>query len=596
MSSAFPQLRDNISNVAYPLSKRITTIGSAQECYIRLESGSPARAAHVFFEAGTFVLHRLSDGISIFINNTPCKNQVTLSQGDLVKIGKHEFTFLADPPDATNRTEHPSTAFAELIGVIVSLLKSGDRDVFSDLVMCCARLLQCDAARLVFEDPLDSTRTTVARYPQETGIDRFSNRAIDWARDAACTIMMHDADWLSENSQTSLERNNIASILCAPLKDNDVLIGYLYLDRLQSNNAFTESDRELCDALLPLFIEILGNHSMVERQRSTIVNLQKENLVHTTGMIYKSKIMAGIIDQARTFAKTSSPVLISGPTGTGKELMARFIHAQSGRKGAFQAINVGALPESLIESELFGHEKGAFTGAHQRKTGLFETAHEGSLFLDEITECTMNVQVKLLRALQEGEITRIGGTSVIPVSVRIIAATNKLIDEEVSAGRFREDLNFRLNVLSISIPPLRDRGDDILLLADQFIVKYCQQFGLPNKTLTPSASALLERFQWPGNVRQLENVIQKAILTSRNNRISRDDIPLFVSQSTMSGNDSTGLTLKDVRNKAEKEVIVRTLAKTRGNISLSSKLLAVDRKWLMKIMDDLHIDANMYRG
>jgi transcriptional regulator with PAS, ATPase and Fis domain len=306
--------------------------------------------------------------------------------------------------------------------------------------------------------------------------------------------------------------------------------------------------------------------------------------------------MESLMGLALKAARTDLTVLLLGETGTGKELLARFLHANSSRSGkTFRAINCGALPEPLIESELFGYEKGAFTNAVSRKIGLFESAEGGTVLLDEIAEMPVHLQVKLLRILQEGEFTRVGGTETLRVNARIIAATNKKIDIEVKEGRFRQDLYYRLNVLTLLLPPLRDRGSDIALLSEYFIKKYCLQFGLPQKTLSAGARNLLTLHHWPGNIRELENILQKAILVSQGSRIAPEDIVLNQCGSDAAPEISSGGTLHDVRERAEGKAIENALSKTGGNVSSAAKLLDIDRKWLIKKMGDLGISADGYR-
>jgi len=229
----------------------------------------------------------------------------------------------------------------------------------------------------------------------------------------------------------------------------------------------------------------------------------------------------------RQIAPSDATVLIIGATGTGKELVAREVHRLSHRaKRPFLAINCGALSESLLESELFGHEKGAFTGAISQKPGWFEAADGGTLFLDEVGDLPLSAQVKLLRVLQEQEVTRVGGRKTIPVNVRLIAATNVPLVEAVRAGRFREDLFYRLNVAPVSLPPLRDRPGDILPLSDYFLDKYSQRLELGHITLSPQAASKLERYHWPGNIRELENVIHHALLIIRGREVQPDNLHL----------------------------------------------------------------------
>jgi DNA-binding NtrC family response regulator len=348
---------------------------------------------------------------------------------------------------------------------------------------------------------------------------------------------------------------------------------------------------------VPLFSEILANYEEKRQQAETIARLQATAFEDRGGMIYQSEAMISVVSLCAKIALTDSPVLIFGETGTGKELMARYVHDHSRRSSRpFKAINCGAIPETLIESELFGHEKGSFTGATQRTIGLFEAANGGTVLLDEIGELPLSLQVKLLRVLQDSEITRVGGTETIKADIRIVASTNKKLDDEVMSGRFRQDLFYRLNVFTLTMPPLRDRGEDIVLLAEFFVKKYCQQFGLSAKSLLASAHGALMSHNWPGNVRELENVIQKAILYSPDDRIAREHIQTTGSSPPRDADGfSSPVTLKEARAAAEKEIITRTLRRTKGNVSSASKVLDIDRKWLMKLMEELGISADTYR-
>ncbi len=236
--------------------------------------------------------------------------------------------------------------------------------------------------------------------------------------------------------------------------------------------------------------------------------------------------MRKIYELAKKVAPSSSTVLLLGESGTGKEVLAKYIHFCSQRKGPFVAINCAAIPEELLEAELFGYEKGAFTGAIKSKPGKFEIANGGTIFLDEIGDLSPKLQAKLLRALQEKQIERLGSDHPIKIEVRIIAATNKNLEKEVKSGRFREDLFFRLNVIPIKLPPLRERKEDIPLLAQFFLKKICEREGIEEKTFSSSAIETLINYSWPGNIRELENLIERAIILSENNIIDVVDLSL----------------------------------------------------------------------
>lgn len=292
------------------------------------------------------------------------------------------------------------------------------------------------------------------------------------------------------------------------------------------------------------------------------------------GIITRNRRMGEIIEMAREVASTSATVLIMGESGTGKELLARFIHASSGRRDKpFVAINCASIPEGLLESELFGYEKGAFTGALSRRVGKFEMANGGTLLLDEIGEMGLNLQAKLLRVIQEKEIDRLGGRGPVPLDIRIIATTNRSLKEEVKKGRFREDLFYRLNVFPIVLPPLRERPDDIPLLAEHFLRVFSVRNGKNIEGFTEEAVEALIASPWKGNVRELENVIERAVLVCRGKEIDVKD--LFYGEEDLSPYFHTG-TIREM----EKELILRTLKETGGNRTMAARRLGISIRTL----------------
>ena len=278
-------------------------------------------------------------------------------------------------------------------------------------------------------------------------------------------------------------------------------------------------------------------------------------------------------------ARSNSTVLIRGESGTGKELIARAIHNQSPPRltEVFQAVNCAAINENLLESELFGHERGSFTGAHAEKKGLFEIANRGTLFLDEIAELDVAMQAKLLRALQERKIRRVGGTHEINVDVRVIAATNRDLRAMVADGRFRDDLYYRINVLSIDVPPLRERREDIPVLIDYFLKKHTRNTSKLVRGLTPETRRLMEDYSWPGNVRQLESAIERAILLSEGDQITIEDLPLEIRQDSRPAAEGAfklppeGISFEDV----ERDLITQAMEQTDYNITKAAKLLGL---------------------
>jgi len=314
--------------------------------------------------------------------------------------------------------------------------------------------------------------------------------------------------------------------------------------------------------------------------------------------VYRDRNMMQVVKLADQIAASEASIMITGDSGTGKEVMARYVHNKSRRKNrSFIAVNCAAIPENLLESELFGHEKGAFTGAIARRIGKFEEANGGTLLLDEISEMDTRLQAKLLRVVQERELDRVGGSSIVKIDIRIIATTNRDLQEEVKAGRFREDLLFRLNVVNLNIPRLKDRPEDIRVLCKHFAVKYAEFNGLPHKKISDDAMKVLINHQWPGNVRELENTLHRAVLLTIGDTINASDIVLpdgrphmeIQSGAASFGNGQTpegteplaaasliGRTVADV----EKDLIIDTLKHCLGNRTHAANILGISIRTL----------------
>jgi two-component system nitrogen regulation response regulator NtrX len=304
-------------------------------------------------------------------------------------------------------------------------------------------------------------------------------------------------------------------------------------------------------------------------------------------MVGESYVMVQLREQVAMAAPTNGRVLIQGENGTGKELVARTIHNLSRRRnGPFVEVNCAAIPEELIESELFGHIKGAFTGAMADRRGKFELADGGTLFLDEIGDMTLKTQAKVLRVLQEQVVEPVGGSSSVRVDVRVLAATNKDLPAEIRAGRFREDLYFRLNVIPIFVPPLRDRAEDIPLLAEHFMAELAREYGRRPKKLDAGAARGLRSYRWPGNVRELRNIIERLMIMVPGDTIASADVA-FLEGATVTADDTpegASLPLHEARDRFEREYILRALAAQQGNISRTAEALGVERSNLYRKM------------
>jgi len=298
-------------------------------------------------------------------------------------------------------------------------------------------------------------------------------------------------------------------------------------------------------------------------------------------------------EELRKVASTDSKVLIQGESGTGKELAAWAIHEWGERRiQPFIKMNCAAIPEALTESELFGYEKGAFTGAHETRDGKFTQANMGTLFLDEIADMSLNVQTKVLRVLQDGNFERVGGKETLSVDVRLVAATNKNLEDLVSEGKFREDLFYRLNVLPINIPPLRERNEDIPILIDHFITRYCTKNNRKPVGIADTALQKMQAYHWPGNIRELQNIVERLVIMASGNSITEKELPhyFFESQKVVSPGDLESLTLKVFRENSDREYIQSVLQKCQGNVSEAARLLGVERTNLHKKMKALGID------
>ncbi len=344
------------------------------------------------------------------------------------------------------------------------------------------------------------------------------------------------------------------------------------------------------DELLLLIKKALDHRRLEQENR--YLRERIDDRFDFSAIIGRSPSMTPIFETISLVAPTEATVLIVGESGTGKELIANAIHQNSPRREApFIKVNCAALSESLLESELFGHEKGAFTGAHKRHIGRFSAAHRGSLLLDEIGEMAPATQAKILRVLQEQEFEPVGGTHSVSVDVRIIAATNRDLEADMATGRFREDLFYRLNVVRIIMPPLKERHEDIPLLADRFLKTYAEKNRRFLKGFGPKAIDMLMRHDWPGNVRELENVVERAVILSRGDIIRPEDLPEAIKAVDHSASASPatlpiGITLKDM----EKEMILLTLGEAGGNRTRTAEILGISRRTLQLKLKDYGVN------
>jgi len=374
------------------------------------------------------------------------------------------------------------------------------------------------------------------------------------------------------------------SFLCVPVKIGSETIGTLNISTSYMEDELLQKIQKLLSVVASMIARAVKLRQEMRESTERLVaeneRLKKElkERFQPHRIVGRSQAMQEVFDLIWQVCKSEATVLIRGESGTGKELVAQEIHYNSFRADKpFIKVNCAALPESVIESELFGHEKGAFTGAHIHRKGRFELADGGSLFLDEIGELSPQMQVKLLRALQEQEFERVGGTESIKVNVRIIAASNRNLEEEMEDGRFREDLYYRLNVFPIHLPPLRERKSDIILLCDSFIDKYNTRNKRDIKRITSTAIDLFMSYHWPGNVRELENCIERAVLLSTDQVIHAYHLPPSL-QSAESSNTSSPKTLDEAVEELERELVADALKSCRGNRAKAARELGISER------------------
>jgi Nif-specific regulatory protein len=376
------------------------------------------------------------------------------------------------------------------------------------------------------------------------------------------------------------------SLICVPIMEENQVSGSLSVIRIFNPNISYEEDIRLMSIVGSLIASVA--HAQQEkleemellRQRNRDLKKQLDSDLRPNGMVGSSGKMRDLYGLISMVAPTASTVLIRGESGSGKELIAESIYANSTReRGPMIKVNCSALPDSLIESELFGHEKGAFTGADQRRIGRFELANNGTIFLDEIGDLPQATQVKILRILQEREFERLGGTETIHVDVRIIAATNRNLEKLIEKGDFRDDLFYRINVFPIFLPPLRDRREDIPLLVDHFIEKFNKRNNTDVKRITTGALDMLMVYSWPGNIRELENCIERACILSRDGVIYSYQLPPTL-QTADSTNTHSGGGLMDSVERIEKQLIIEGLTSTGGNITKAAVQLKVTERML----------------
>ena len=461
-------------------------------------------------------------------------------------------------------------------------------------------LLNRQTGKITIEAAYKLTPAQIARGVYSPG-EGITGKVVQSGKPMIIPDILKEPTFINKTGARRSLKDHPLSFICVPVRLGNETMGALSVDKRPSGDSPLEDDLRLLTITSSMIAQAVKLRRNFQEDRLTLLEenrrLQKElkDRYKPANIIGNSSVMEEVFELIAQVSRSDASVLILGESGTGKELVAREIHYNSLRAdNPLIKVNCAALPESVIESELFGHEKGAFTGAITLRKGRFEMANGGTIFLDEIGDLTPAVQVKLLRVLQEREIERVGGNRPIHVNVRIITATNRNLEKEMTLGRFREDLYYRLNVFPIHIPPLRERKSDIMLLTDFFTEKYGRKNNKTIRRITSSAIDLLMIYHWPGNVRELENCIERAVLLSRDGVIHGYHLPPSL-QSAESTNTGLHSSLQEAIDNLEKELILDVLKSSKGNIAKSARFLGISERIMGLRVKKYNVDYRHFR-
>ena len=598
----------------YCVHKPVTTIGRALGNDVAIRgTGVVEHHAQILFDGRDFVLEELDRDADIDINGKR-KRRARLVHGDRVHLGGVELGFsmfselVTAAPSASGDDDAPS---AEPTGRGITSELAGVRKLFAFSEKLINRRNVDELLEAMLDDVIELTsadkgfillvegdppatpgkaerRLSVraSRNVHKAAItnpdgnisDSIVRQVITEARSIIVSDALADTNFGQSESVIAMK---LSSVMCAPLMSQGEVIGALYVGNDKVKQLFDRTQLELLSIFASQASLILQNAMLLSALRADKAKLVAELHDKKFGEIIGAcPSMLEVFRKLQKVAATDISVLITGETGTGKELIAKELHRRSPRDGGpFVTINCGAIPENLIESELFGHVKGAFTGAVMSRPGKFQIADKGTLFLDEIGELPLNLQVKLLRALQERVVVRVGDSRPEKVDIRVIAATNRNLEDEIRAGNFREDLYYRLNVVNLWLPPLRDRGDDVMIIAKVLLSKYADELGSAVKGFSPAALASIKKSPWPGNIRQLENRIKKALVLCEQTLLSPDDLDLGPAAETAI------LPLEKAKEEFQRKYVLEVLDRNNGNRTQTARDLGVDPRTIFRYLE-----------
>jgi len=575
----------------YHLFKKITTVGKDAENDVVLEDPLIGEThAHLHFDGKAYVVQTTHKQNALFINGRK-KKKLRIEHGDKIRIGAFELVFSLF--DEAPVVEEEAAATVAEVSSYQKLHEFSERllrdykleNLLETLMDTVIEITSADKGFLILTEGGDLNVKVARNLKRENILNamaQFSDSIVEQVIKQRKPLIVSDA--LSDDqfsTAKSVMNLKLSSVMCVPLLERGNLLGLIYVGNDNVIDLFDESNLNVLTVFSAQASLLIRNALLINE-----LKMDKESLTERLekiafgDIIGSCEAMQDIYKRIRKIAGTDVSVLITGETGTGKELIARETHRRSNRAtGPFVTINCGAIPENLLESELFGHVKGSFTGAVSTKEGRFQTANGGTLFLDEIGEMPLSLQVKILRALQERTVIKVGGNKPEHVDIRIIAATNKVLEDEIRENRFREDLYYRLNVVNIHLPPLRDRGEDVVLIAKYLLGKFVQEYDSTTRGFSPNAIISMKKFEWSGNIRQMENHIKKAIILSDKALLGPEDLGL-----TEDMIDSV-VSLADAKDNFQRQYINEVLARNSGNRTKTARDLGVDPRTIFRHLE-----------
>ncbi|MBW1811152.1 MAG: sigma 54-interacting transcriptional regulator [Deltaproteobacteria bacterium] len=589
MPSLSYQPSENSRQRTIQLFKRITTIGDGAENDISIpDAGLSDTHAHIHFDGNSFNISCLDKQV-ILVNNLKVKAH-KLGHKDRIRLGETELTFfLYDEPVDNDESDLQTArldAYRKMLTFSNRLLANNSiDDLLNALLDAVIELTRADKGMLILlEGNLLQVKAArnLKKETIEDAIQKVSDTIVAQVVKSKQALIVSDAlNHETFKTSESVVNLKLCSVMAAPLMEKGDMFGILYVGNDNVVNLFEEHSLEVltvfaAQASLLVQNALLLNELLLDNQELT-ERLERMRFGEIIGACDAMKEIFRKIDK---ISQTDISVLITGETGTGKELVARRIHALSPRvKGPFVTINCGAIPENLLESELFGHVKGAFTGAVATRTGKFQAADGGTLFLDEIGELPPQLQVKLLRALQEKSVTKVGDNRTEKVNIRIISATNRDLEKGIKDGNFREDLYYRIKVVGLHLPPLCERGEDLPLIAKYLLNKFAEEFTTKVKGFTPAAVIAMRKYSWPGNIRQLENRIKRAIVLADKTHLGAEDLDLNPEDF------EPVLSLSTAKEEFQRRYINDILARNNGNRTKTARDLGVDPRTIFRHLE-----------